>query len=136
MERNRTEFDVSQNQILDSLPSSTIGLINAIGLIVNFYFSFSLNLENNLLYLRDFYEKCYFTRTLLVKLDLVFHHFLMSLNKQNTGIMFLQNIGILILMICLTTNWSLNIFISFLRLILQGKEHNHFKIYFSLKIFF
>ena len=136
MEKNRTEFDVSQNQILDSLPSSTIGLINAIGLIVNFYFSFSLNLENNLFYLRDFYEKYYFIRTLLVKLDLVFHYFLMSLNKQNTGIMFLQNIGILILMICLTTNWSLNISISFLRLILQGKEHNHFKIYFSLKIFF
>lgn len=95
-----------------------------------------LNLENNLLCFRDFYKTYYFSRTLPVKLELVFHHSLMSLNKQNTGIMSLKNIGILILMIFLTTNWSLNIFVSFLRLIIQGGEHIHFKMYFSLKTFF
>ena len=29
---------------------------------------------------------------------------------------------------CLTTNWSLSISVSFLRLILQGEKHNHLKI--------
>lgn len=89
-----------------------------------------------MIHLRDFYEEYYFVRMLLMKLELLFHHFLIYLNKQNTGIMSLKNIGTLILIICLATNWSLNISVNFLRLIIQGKRYNYCKMYLSCKTFF